>query len=227
MTDRDAQIATLYRQGYTYVQISAQVGLSRSATQARCVKMGLTTELPRKRGAIGQGDPRASTGRRVIGERLRAWLAESGKTQAQIEDALGLAHSSLSNWVRGIRLPNRTAAAAIEQYFGQPEGSLYAGTGFRPYRSSGNTRKAPQRACRCCEVLLDQIQESSTRGLCVLCVADIQGLQRKGLLHETDLLAAALEWRELGEADLRERLWLEECADAGIEMAREEIMAEL
>ena len=81
--------------------------------------------------------------------------------------------------------------------------------------------------CACCEVLLDQIQESTTRGLCVLCVADIQGLQRKGLLHETDLLAAALEWRALGEADLRERLWLEECADATVEAMREEVLAEL
>lgn len=148
MSDRDAQIATLYRQGMSY----------RSAAEAL-------------------GCPRCQVERAV--KRL-------GIQRSQIE---------------GLRIAKKSQ---------------------KPTRAKSVAPK-----CACCEVLLDQIQESSTRGLCVLCVADIQGLQRKGLLHETDLLAAALEWREMGEADLRERLWLEECADAGIEMAREEMLAEL
>lgn len=149
MSDRDAQIAEMYRQGLSYRSAAEVLGCPRCQVERAVKRMGIQ--------------------------------------RSQIE---------------GLRIAKKSQ---------------------KPMRVKSNAPK-----CACCEVLLDREPESSTRGLCVWCAeVAIPEMQRKGFLHETDLYAAALEWRELGAADLRERLWLEECADAGIEMAREEIMAEL
>lgn len=148
MSDRDAQIAEMYRQGLSYRSAAEVLGCPRCQVERAVKRMGIQ--------------------------------------RSQIE---------------GLRIAKKSQ---------------------KPMRAKNIAPK-----CACCEVLLDQIQESTTRGLCVLCVADIQGLQRKGFLHEGDLLVAAQEWRELATPSLREQLWLEDCADAGIEMARAEIMEEL
>lgn len=225
MVDRDTEIVELYRQGLLYIQIAEIVGLSRSRVQAICDAAGVTKELPRKRGYRGKDDARA---RAIIGQRLREWLAESGKRQHDLVVDLGLHRGSVGVWVSGGRLLNGEAASAIERYFGKPEGSLYAETGAMPYRQvDGNGYAVAGRKCLCCEVLLSVEPESTEQaGLCVSCVQDIRDLQARGVLHCKDLLEAGLEWREMAEPDELEREWLDGCADDAILMARAEMMGE-
>jgi len=143
MSDRDAQIAEMYRQGLSYRSAAEVLGCPRCQVERAVKRMGIQ--------------------------------------RSQIE---------------GLRIAKKSQ---------------------KPMRVKSNAPK-----CACCEVLLDREPESSTRGLCVWCAeVAIPEMQRKGMLHETDLLAAALEWREMTRPDTSELAWIVEC-----ETARAEIMEE-
>lgn len=218
MVDRDAQIIELYRQGLLYVQIAEAVGLSRARVQAICAESGIVAELPRKRGYRGGRDAEA---RAIIGQRLRAWLVESGKPRSDVITSTGMSLGTFGQALAGRRLISGDHARELERYFCKPEGALYAGTGTRPYKQAHGGKQGGKR-CLCCEILLSIEPESIEQaGLCALCVADIRRLQAQGVLRCKNLLAACWEWRELTAPDQNEQLWLDACADDAILMERE------
>lgn len=70
--------------------------------------------------------------KRIVAMNLSRLIAESGKTQAQVADDLGISRPSMNMWVNGVTMPRAGKVQMLADYFGVGKSMI-----VEPYDSTG------------------------------------------------------------------------------------------
>lgn len=62
--------------------------------------------------------------KRIFARNLMRYIAQSGKTQKELADMLGVAQSTFNNWCTGVRYPRMDKVEQLAQYFGIKKSDL-------------------------------------------------------------------------------------------------------
>lgn len=65
--------------------------------------------------------------RGVFARNLTRYIAQSGRSQKEIADTLGVAQSTFNNWCTGVRFPRVDKVEQLARYFGIKESDLIEG----------------------------------------------------------------------------------------------------
>lgn len=62
--------------------------------------------------------------KRIFAKNLTRYIAQSGKTQKELADMLGVAQSTFNNWCTGVRYPRMDKVEQLAHYFGIQKSDL-------------------------------------------------------------------------------------------------------
>lgn len=62
--------------------------------------------------------------KRIFAKNLTRYIAQSGKTQKELADMLGVAQSTFNNWCTGVRYPRMDKVEQLARYFGIQKSDL-------------------------------------------------------------------------------------------------------
>ncbi|MCH3943032.1 MAG: helix-turn-helix domain-containing protein [Atopobiaceae bacterium] len=58
--------------------------------------------------------------RKEVGRRIRSWIVDSGKSQEQVAEEMGVSFGALKSWIYGNRTISLDQAVLIANYFQKP-----------------------------------------------------------------------------------------------------------
>lgn len=62
--------------------------------------------------------------KKIFARNLTRYIAQSGKTQKELADMLGVAQSTFNNWCTGVRYPRMDKVEQLARYFGIKKSDL-------------------------------------------------------------------------------------------------------
>lgn len=79
--------------------------------------------------------------KKIFARNLTRYIAQSGKTQKELADMLGVAQSTFNNWCTGVRYPRMDKVDQLADYFGIKKSDLIEDKTENPAMDAGISEK--------------------------------------------------------------------------------------